>query len=151
MDCVSAGSLRGARLRFNKIGRDGSGKANLTAAPNAGDVVHGAIYEVSEDQMRLLDPFESRGHGYERISIDVRLKAGKERRCEMYVAMRAFVDDRLRPFDWYKKLVCLGAEYHGFPADYLQGLHEQIALPDADASRAAAGAKFIASMRRGQE
>lgn len=136
MAFVSVGEMRGAGLRFHKVGRDGSGKCNAARHGTSGEAVLGAVYRLTREQVRILDGFESLGQGYERLVTDVRLASGRTRSCITYVAMAEFIDERLAPYSWYRALVARGARHHGFPADYLGALERWPAVEDTDERRA---------------
>ncbi len=51
---------------FTKLGRDGTGKGNLMAAPDR--PAHGVVYRLQQEQMSALHRFEG---GYERFSLQV--------------------------------------------------------------------------------
>ena len=146
---VSLGELRRARLRLNKIGRDGSGKCNVVTADEPEEAVLGVIYRLTGDQVQALDGFESLGRGYERRWTNIHPPRGGIRRCFTYVALPEFVDERLRPFLWYKALVSLGAQYHEFPDEYVAKLERQPAIADPDPRRAEDQRHRIARMAGG--
>ncbi len=58
--------LPGRRLALDKLGRDGSGKANLVAHPGA--LVWGVLYEIEPLHWADLDAWE---WGYERVEVEV--------------------------------------------------------------------------------
>ena len=145
---ISIGEMRNARLRFNKIGRDGSGKCNIVKTYDVEGKVFGAIYDVSNEQEQSLDRFEFLGDGYDKISIDVYVPDGGIRTCFKYVAMPDFIDDQLKPFDWYKELVYLGAQYHVFPREYIQDMVDQPTIPDDDRCRAKENRALITEIRK---
>ena len=141
---ISIGEVRDARLRFNKISQDGSGKCNILKTHDAEGKVCGAIYDLSNEQEQRLDDFEE---GYERTTIDVYVPDSGIRTYFTYVAKPECIDDQLKPFDWYKELVYLGAQYHGFPPEYIQNLADQPTILDEDHCRAEEGKALIAKMR----
>jgi hypothetical protein len=63
------------RLVCDKLGADGSAKANLSPAP--GGVVLGASYRVTEAALAILDGFEG---GYDRVTLRVQPLAGGDAR-----------------------------------------------------------------------
>jgi gamma-glutamylcyclotransferase len=145
---VSIGEMRGAGLRFHKIGRDGSGKCNVVTAGEYEETVLGAVYRLTRNQVRALDGFESLGQGYERHVTDICFPSGGIGRCFTYVAMPEFIDERLAPFSWYTALVALGARYHGFPQEYIAKLERQPGAADPRALRAEDERNRAARMRR---
>ena len=105
-----AAYMRGFELRLDKLGADGTAKANLHAAPRAR--VWGALYALEREDWPRLDEFE---RGYARIEIEVILANGQ---CALAQTYRS---DRLTGAAaavWYKQLIVAGARAHGLPADW---------------------------------
>jgi len=132
IECVS---LPAYQLHFHKVSRDGSAKCNLLYSGDPTDVVHGVVYRMRADERALLDQAEGLGRGYElsHFSID---GAEHSHRVFCYLADPRYIDDQLKPYDWYKQLVLSAARYHGFPQDYVQRLAQVAAQPDQDQQRA---------------
>ena len=61
------GTISGKKLLFNKLGQDGTGKANLIN--NDGGVVFGILFKVNESDLIKLDKFEV---GYERKTLKIK-------------------------------------------------------------------------------
>ena len=126
--------LDGFRLGFDKCGKDGSGKCNLHRTAHGLGVAHGAVFEISADGKKLLDGIEGLGKGYREELLDL---SGSEHRGKVfaYIAEGTHVDDELRPYSWYRELVVLGAEFHGFPDEYIRSIRGTSVLPDPDIQR----------------
>jgi gamma-glutamylcyclotransferase len=107
--------VAGRRLVFNKRGRDGSAKANLSVDPEGG--VWGVVWEVEATALAGLDPYEG---GYERIRASAETDDGTRLEVEVYVSEQ--LTDDATPFDWYMDHVLHGARAHGLPAEYLAWL-----------------------------
>jgi len=108
---ITRAYLVGHRLTFDKRGRDGSGKANITPDPLS--AVWGALYALEPAAWNVLDAFEP---GYDRVRVHVVLDSGAPRRAETY---RAIAPRRgLVPLAGYKRFICDGALEHGLPAAY---------------------------------
>lgn len=126
--------LRGHRLVFTKIGRDGTGKATIDPIPadipqeSPGDCVFGVVYNISPRHKPSLDRAESLGCGYERIDCEV--KSLDTRPCHArlqvftYQAPPEYRDATLRPNRWYRKMVLDGATEQHLPGDYIAMLAE---------------------------
>lgn len=111
--------LAGYRLCFHKRSdRDGSGKANVIAGSTE-DCVWGVVYEIAPGDLPALDRCEG---GYERRAIEVELTSSERVEVDVYVAMPENVDEDVRPFAWYKRLVVDGARMHGLPVAYIEAL-----------------------------
>ena len=132
---VAVGQVAGTARRFNKIGRDGSGKCNLVFSTSEPTHTTGVVYRMSLAQKSLLDRYESLGRGYEACEVHVQTPDGPLR-AMTYVAMQAYVDENLHPFHWYRELVWLGALSFGFPKNELDQLRTGPAISDRNEDRA---------------
>lgn len=139
---VTTHLLDGRSLAFHKRGRDGSGKCSLVPG---GAGAHVAIYEIGEDDKRILDAIEGLGCGYREEILDLP-GIGQ---CATYVAEAAYVDDSLRPYDWYRELVLLGAAAQRFPREYLERISGVATVEDPDPERAHEHRDLIARIRNG--
>ncbi len=117
-------------LRFHKRGKDGSAKCNIVTG---GAGIHAAVYQLDDADRVVLDRIEGLGYGYEAGTI--RVPGFGE--CHAYLGDPAWLDNELAPFDWYKALVIEGAQYHGFPAAYVDAIAAIRAEKDPDAVRRA--------------
>jgi len=132
---VSIGILRGYRLHFNKLGQDDSGKGNIERSAGLRDLVYGVIFTVDDADVPNLDEAEdmSRG-GYSRSTVQVEVD-GTESVVESYFANSRFIDNSLRPFDWYAAMVVAGALQHGIPAEYCAALASVPTMIDPQGER----------------
>ena len=129
-------------LRFRKRSVDGSAKCDVV--PEAGSVVHGALFEIAERDVASVTAAEA---GYE--PFDARVLAGSEVRVALtYRARPDHIAADLAPYRWYRDLVLLGARYHGLPADCLTALARVVVAEDPDANRAAAMDRLCQRLRR---
>ena len=113
-------------LHFHKRGADGSGKGNVQSG---GDGVYVAVFEISADDKLILDRIE--GAGYSAALLEV----PQFGYCVSYVADESHIDGTLEPYDWYRKLVLIGAKTHGFPATYLDRIRSVATCEDPDSDR----------------
>ncbi|SMO70274.1 gamma-glutamylcyclotransferase family protein [Gracilimonas mengyeensis] len=141
------GRLPMARLLFNKSARDGSGKGNIAFTENLLDEVFGSIYKLSKKQERLLNRYEALGHGYHKIDVGVELDDKREITCFTYQAMPGYTDPEILPYNWYKQLVYLGAEYMEFPEPYLQKIQQTPSIEDPQKRRARKNKQLIQKMQ----
>ena len=108
---VDTGYLVGRRLAFHKRGIDGSAKANAAFTGSEADRVWGVIYRIAHRDNVVLDRIESVGSGYDRDEVEV----VTQDRClpvYIYCARAEAIDESLRPYSWYHKLVLHGALQH---------------------------------------
>ena len=124
------GSLQRYKLRFHKIGRDGTGKCDLFYTGAVSDCVKGAIYKIDPVEKEILDGIEK---GYETKDIDVVNAKGEKVRAFTYCAVR--IDGNLKPLDWYLHHVVEGAREHNFPEDYIEQIRAIEVIEDRDLSR----------------
>jgi gamma-glutamylcyclotransferase len=126
--------LAGYRLAFHKINRaDGSGKCDVQLCAQPDAAVHGALYRVSEADLRVLDGYEGRGHAYERSYLAVTDVHGQTQTACIYVALD--IDPSVKPFSWYKEHVLRGAVANALPAHYLAMIEAVESHDDPDAER----------------
>ncbi len=133
---VVTGYVEGHDLRFHKIGRDGSGKADCLWTARADDRVHGVVYEVGRSGKRRLDRAESLGSGYFEKRVDViDSTRASSIPALLYVANPEMTDARLRPYSWYLALVTEGARAHGLPQPWCRRLEATAVWEDPDRER----------------
>jgi len=108
----------------NKLGQDGTAKANIVPRRNAS--TYGVLYEISTNEMEFLDTEET---GYRRAEKTVLNHLNKKVRVQTYVAFR--LTHQPVTTDWYKSLMVQGATEHGLPEDYIRVLGQ---LPANDST-----------------
>jgi len=110
--------LLGHTIKFNKISIDGSGKTNIIGDNDS--KVFGVIYELTNEQINLLDEIEV---GYTRLPVGVIL-GNNTIQSDTYFALIENVDDNLLPTRDYLNFLVLGAKEHNFPEDYIEFLEK---------------------------
>lgn len=130
---VSSAHLRGHRLTFHKVSKDGSGKCHIENTSNAEDSVIGVLFEIEIREKEVLDKAEGLGHGYREQSVDVVKADGTEVQAKTYVGTD--LRPNLKPYCWYKSFVVYGAREHHFPIEYIQNLEAAEFLIDPDPVR----------------
>jgi gamma-glutamylcyclotransferase (GGCT)/AIG2-like uncharacterized protein YtfP len=136
--CVDRARLPGHTLRFHKRSRladDRSGKCNAHATGDEHDVIHGVVYRISLHEQAALDHAEGEGRGYDRVSRTV-VYGTSVLEAQTYLAQEDWIDETLRPFDWYLALVSSGARIQGLPRLYQKTLRSVEAWSDPDRRRA---------------
>lgn len=128
---IGSAKVENQRLVFNKIGADGSGKANLEPYIDyPTPIVYGALFLIPKRAIRILDLFEG---GYDRIEIDVELSNGMKVTAWYYRAKGRSVDDKnkIKPNHWYLEHCIRGAAERRFPKAYVRkmlavkGIHDR--------------------------
>ncbi len=109
-------SSEGYRFDFNKRGKDGTAKANITGDANS--QVWGVCYEVDKDALDILDRYEG---GYQRKDIVIKTLQGEECLVTTYVSDKVF-DTPTLPSEKYFYLVFEGAKEQDLPASYCQSI-----------------------------
>ena len=131
---VCVASLAGYRLAFHKRSlKDGSGKCDAFHTGQAGDLLLGVVYEIPAAAWPVLDRIE--GPGYERRVLEVNDTDGVAITVQTYIGI--LIEEGLRPMDWYRQHVLLGAREHGFPSSYLAAIEAVPTQQDPDTTRAA--------------
>ena len=129
---MGVATLKKHRLRFHKKANDGSAKCDAEKTGNPQDQVIGVIYEIADDEKPDLDRHEALGFGYEQKLVELETAWGHAQ-AWMYYATR--LSSTLKPYDWYKKHVLVGARENGLPADYIAGIEAIEARDDPDTGR----------------
>jgi hypothetical protein len=114
--------------------------------PAVGESVYGALFRLPESGRERLAKLEGVGRGYEEFERRA-LTASSAVDAFLYRAQPQAIDDDLRPFDWYKALVLVGAEYHDLPASYRAAIEAVPAVFDSDPERAAASWRLVEDLR----
>lgn len=100
-------------LAFNKVGVDGSGKANLMARPGAR--AWGVLFDLHPDDWGILDRYEP---GYTRSTCNVSVDSGRVIEAQVYLAVPPL--SAMPPQDWYRDHLLRGAEEHALPDDIVE-------------------------------
>lgn len=103
------------QLSFNKLGDNGSGKANIYTKNDSS--VEGALFDLTEEQIKKLDRHEGVNAHYIRCTRDIKLD-GKILVAEVYFANQDKLQDNLRPTCEYLQHIIDGAEEHGLDSNY---------------------------------
>jgi len=128
---VGTGTIPGYELCFAKRGQDASGKGHIKPISHSGKV-YGAVYQLNAEYKAELDNFE--GPGYEHTSFELVVNR-RNYSCFAYIGLSTHLDESLQPFHWYKSLIILGAEFHGFPASYIRNIQQTPSIADPDPHR----------------
>ena len=131
---VGVGTLRGHTLRFHKLSRvDGSAKCDVKETGRPDDIIYGVLYLIDVAQKPVLDQKEGLGSGYEQKQVWVEMQEGVPVQAFTYYA--TLIDASLKPFDWYKTHVLIGAREHDLPAEYIRQIEAIPSIEDADVER----------------
>jgi cation transport regulator ChaC len=126
--------LPGHQLRFHKIGADGSAKCNALFTGRGSDLVQGVVFRVRTAEIGVLDHAEDLGRGYAMRTVLVSDREAGAVAALAYFAL--LIDDRLRPFHWYKHHVLEGARSAGLCRHYRRRIERVKSVRDPDAGRA---------------
>ena len=113
---------------------DASGKANALYTGRDQDEDWGTLFTISDRDKDQLDKAEQ---GYHPVDVTVREANGADCNAVTYVANSNAIDDSLRPYNWYRRLVLQGALQHGLPPDYVAFIRAAVAQDDRKRDRAA--------------
>ena len=109
------GTVLKKQLSFNKLGQDGSGKANLIDQED--EKAYGVIYQVNESDLIKLDRFEV---GYERKTLEVQSDNNGYLKAILYLANN--LQDFISPNKEYMNHILRGAEENGLKQNYIDYL-----------------------------
>jgi hypothetical protein len=134
--CMPLGiaTLSGHELRFHKRSIDGSGKCNAFASGNDNSVT-GVLFSFDPAERAKLDEAEGVGSGYQHAMVTVVNDKSHRRKVLTYIATPDYIDDRLRPYSWYKDFVVAGAKEHGLPPEYIASIELVETTEDPDKIR----------------
>jgi cation transport regulator ChaC len=128
-------TLPGHALRFHKRSTDKSGKCNAFASGEDNSVV-GVLFSFDPTERVELDKAEGVGSGYEHAMVTVVNDKGRRRKVLTYLATPDYIDNSLKPYDWYKDFVLAGGREHGLPPEYVAEYIESVeAIQDLDKAR----------------
>lgn len=129
--------LPGHRLYFHKVSsNDNSGKCNAFYTGEQADYVYGVIYHIQQDEIELLDAAEGLGTSYQKEHLKVTLASTNEvQKVTTYLAVASTIDNTIRPFYWYKRLVLVGAINHNFPEQYITRIKNVETTRDTNQAR----------------
>lgn len=130
-------------LQFHKRGADHSAKCNLVFTGQKKDRVIGVVYDIAADEKPNLDAVEG---GYHTAQIEI-LMDGSKTSVFSYLANAAYIDESLKPFDWYLEMVVSGALHNTMPKSYVQHIASRSMMIDADTRRRQANLKRLEAMR----
>ena len=136
---VGVAALVRHSLRFHKRAGDAgdvSGKCDAFYTGRAQDAVHGVLFRVHESERERLDDAEGNGFGYQGVTVRVVCDEGTVD-AYSFVADPDWIDEGLRPYDWYIAIVGSGARIHGLPPAYQARLRTVPSIRDPDRERAA--------------
>lgn len=128
-------TLPGYALRFHKRSIDKSGKCNAFASGNDSSVI-GVLFSFDSAERPKLDKAEGVGRGYEPAMVTVINEKGRRRKVLTYLATPKYIDDSLKPYNWYKDFVLAGCSEHGLPLKYIAEYIQSVeAIEDPDKAR----------------
>lgn len=130
---VGVAKLSNYILRFNKVGRDLSGKCNICKAPKA--FVLGVVYQIDDSQKIILDEYEGVGFGYKNKHIKV-IDINKKEELNVITYVATYINDKLLPYSWYKVHVLRGAIENKFQREYISNIVNVKAVKDPNIHRA---------------
>ena len=110
--------LAAHELRFHKVGSDGSAKCDAFHSGDAGDFIHGVLFDICESEKPHLDLIEGLGSGYGEKRIIVQSARGDWLESVTYTALKT--DSRLQPYGWYVNHVLVGAREASLPERYVR-------------------------------
>jgi len=109
VDYIGRAVLSDYAVSFSKLGSDGSGKA--TIVKRDGEIVEGAIFSLTENQLRMLDRFEGYPKHYIREELVVFQEEDQRSfKATTYIACLDHVKEGLLPTKEYLDFILQGAQ-----------------------------------------
>jgi len=139
---VNIGELPGHLLRWHKRSSDRSSKCDAFPTGLDTDITWGVLFSIDESEKVLLDAAEGLGKGYDEHIVMIQTHVGI---VQAYAYLATDIDENLRPYDWYKEYVLVGARQHALPVAYVNLLHRIEAQSDPDRLRSNRHWTFIRS------
>lgn len=136
-------SLTGYSLNYFIRGADDSGKCNIIQTGNLSDQVHGVVFEMATSELHHLDAAE--GDSYTKQEL-VLSGENADHKAFAYLGNSDFIDESLKPFDWYKAIVIEGAKSQNLPDGYIASLSQVSAVEDSNLVRSEKSFKIIGSV-----
>lgn len=100
------------------------------------------MYEFDAIEKPKLDRAEGLGYGY--LEQQVKCQVGDTQYlCFTYIASIDALRSDMQPYTWYRDLVIAGAEFQGFPSDYVEELKRLETLSDPNSDRASENAELL--------
>jgi len=137
----SVALLPGYKLRMNKRGDDGSGKANIEPSGSMTDVVWGIVWSITNSdryELHEAEAYRPNRHDshYKPIDVIIFDETGMSWKAMTYVAC----EDRksaadLPLYSWYYEYLIRGAKYYGLPREYLKIIEKIEKIDDPDCER----------------
>jgi gamma-glutamylcyclotransferase len=115
--------LDGYRIVFNKLGTDGTGKANIE--PDETGTVWGVAYLCNPEALKQMDGNEGvSGEHYSRKEVMVQCDSGEVIEAVTYVAGKAYIRPSLLPAHEYLHRIISGARSHNLPEEYIREVED---------------------------
>ena len=131
---VDIGSVEKHELKFHKVSKiDGSAKCNIMETGDPLHVVYGVVFHIAYREKAELDRIEGTGFGYDQKYVDVMLTDGSVVQAFTYHATD--IAPGLKPLDWYKQHVLIGARENRLPEKYISLIEAIEAIEDKDMER----------------
>jgi gamma-glutamylcyclotransferase (GGCT)/AIG2-like uncharacterized protein YtfP len=106
------------RLSFTRRSvRTNTGVADIVPAP--GETVWGVLYKIDDNGLAAIDRKEGRDWAYTRVSLPVRLEAGRPERTAVTYTVRSKEPAQVPPSRAYLDLVIAAARERGLPGPYI--------------------------------
>lgn len=115
-------TLKDYKLTFKRTSGD-TGVANIEESE--GDTIYGAIYYLTEEQMKKLDGHEGTPFTYKREEVEVVSDSGKNLKAIAYILVKGF--NPKKPSKGYLNLILLGLKEHNYSEEIINKI-EKIAL-----------------------
>jgi len=94
-------TLKNYELCFNKQSSRNPEEGYANLSPEEDTVIEGVLYEINDEDIVKLDRFEGYSNHYDKKTIEVKLKSGKEVYALVYIAQPDKIKEGLKPTKEY--------------------------------------------------
>ena len=124
-------SLRDYVLRFSARSKDDLRTGYGNIEPQAGSIVHGVAYDLTEEELGKIDVYEGVAWGhYYRETVELATEQEGRISAIAYVTCAEWVSEGLKPPRWYLDHLLAGRDL--LPQEYAQWLAEHRVLENQD-------------------
>lgn len=117
--------LENYKLVFNKVSKKNCYLGFANVVPSLSDIVEGALYEIEDSDIKMIDKFEGHPKHYIREEIEV-FCDGEKVKAIVYIANSSMIRKNILPDKNYMKYILEGKDI--FSSDYYENLSKTTTL-----------------------
>jgi gamma-glutamylcyclotransferase len=133
---LSNAYLPGYLFVFNKIGHDGSAKANVEPTDELDAKVWGVLIDISEeDRLHVFNPADDWTEHLELLPLSCIGTDGETYTAQVFISKPHAINNSLLPYDWYQEKLATFALWQDLPVEYISSLNTMKSKVDPDVRR----------------